>query len=107
MMQEDNFSYNLASTEVSNENRVKSLRETARRYRAVAFISLVEAAAIPYAAEKFYQIFPEPWNNTAYSGMLLLELLVVGNFLHSGYNWWKHSKQAGELEKIIGVGNKK
>ena len=100
-MQEDNFSYNLASAEVSNENMLKSLRETARRYRAVVFISLVEAVAIHYAAEKFYQIFPEPWNNTAYNGMLFLELLVVGNFLHSGYNWWKHSKLAGELEQKL------
>ncbi len=101
MLDEENFGFSLGFSDTENKTLLQSLYKEAAGDRRDTFISLGELVAIPYAAERLYQILPEPWNNTIYSGMVLLELVIAGVFLHSGYDWWKNSKRASELEKRI------
>ena len=100
-MKDENYGYSLPLAPVTSEDIVRDLQETKKSYRRYTAFSFLEALAIPFVAEKCYEILPEPWNNTAYSGMVLLEIIAVGACLHSGYQWWKNSKLAGELEQKL------
>jgi len=100
-MKDENFGYSLPVPELTTEDLVKDLQGTIRSYRRYTALSFLEALAIPYVAEKCSGIFPEPWNSTIASGMILLEILAVGTCLYSAYTWKRASEHLRELEQKL------
>ena len=100
-MDEEEFSYTLHLSET--ETLLQSLRKKAAIARSNTYIFLAEVTAIPYLAEKLYQMLPDPWKNTTYGGMMAAEVVIAGAFFRSGYGWWKTTKQVNELERMLGI----
>ena|SRR3989344_6086515 len=100
MVREENFGYSLAVPGSTIEEAIPILRDKIKSSKRYAAFHAFQAAVIPYFAERCYGKFAEPLDGIIYSGMIMLEIIAVGSFLHSTYNWRSTSRCVKELEAL-------